>query len=281
MRRSVRSQIATIGFVLAGTPAALAAQATLRGRVVADSARAPVVGAQVTVVRGEPLASTDSTGRFRLAGLRQGDVLVVVRALGFRAETTLVELDVDEFEMRDIRLTRQAQELAGVTVAGEKARSLADRLSGFDERRKMGIGTFIDRQMLEKFANRRTADVLQATAPGTSLKHGTGLKAWVATGRDQTSGHGAFQGGGCLTLLDRADCQAGARPACYMDVYLDGALVYNSGNRDKAPLFDINSVAPESIESLEVYAGASQVPAMYSRTGSNCGVLLIWTRSSR
>ncbi|MBK9977878.1 MAG: hypothetical protein IPP20_08100 [Gemmatimonadetes bacterium] len=45
------------------------------------------------------------------------------------------------------------------------------------------------------------------------------------------------------------------------------------------PLHDVNSIPPEQIESIEAYAGASQVPAQFNRTSGGCGVLVIWTRS--
>jgi hypothetical protein len=65
-----------------------------------------------------------------------------------------------------------------------------------------------------------------------------------------------------------------------MDVYLDGSLVYQYGNTPPQPLFNMNDLAPSSIEGIEVYSSTSQVPAAYNRTSSGCGVVLIWTRIS-
>jgi hypothetical protein len=42
--------------------------------------------------------------------------------------------------------------------------------------------------------------------------------------------------------------------------------------------FDISMIAPEQVEAVEFYAGPAQTPLKYSRMGSNCGVLVIWTR---
>lgn len=74
-----------------------------------------------------------------------------------------------------------------------------------------------------------------------------------------------------------SDVAAGARPACFMDVYLNGALVFDSRTPGNG-LFDVNSVSPEHIAGIEVYTSTAQIPAKYDRTGGGCGVLLIWTR---
>ena len=62
-----------------------------------------------------------------------------------------------------------------------------------------------------------------------------------------------------------------------MDVYLDGILIWDEGQRQQG-LFDINSLDLGAIEGIEVYTSAAQIPAQYNRTSHGCGVLLIWTR---
>ena len=37
-------------------------------------------------------------------------------------------------------------------------------------------------------------------------------------------------------------------------------------------------IPPERVEAMEFYAGAAETPMRYSRMGSNCGALVIWTR---
>jgi hypothetical protein len=81
-------------------------------------------------------------------------------------------------------------------------------------------------------------------------------------------------------MLDDFDIAAGAPLACYLDVYLDGALIYDSTAR-KAPLFNLNSITASEIEAIEVYSSAAQVPAQYNKTSGGCGVMLIWTRVGR
>lgn len=267
---------------LAVPPLAVGAQGSIRGEVLAGPQRAPVRGAAVGIAGGSVRVATDSLGHFALVAVPLGERLVIAAAPGFRPETVTVDLDVDVLEISPIVLQPAVQTLSGVAVTGE-ATSTAARLSGFEERRKFGNGSFIDRRMLDRFANKQTADVLAALAPGVSVRRGRGMKSWAATARAPFTSGGAFgQAGGFQ--LDRSDLAAGARPACYMDVYLNGALVYNakassSGPASAIPLFDLNSISPEQIESIEAYASAAQVPAQFNRTSGGCGVLVIWTRT--
>ena len=266
--------LALAALTLSGDP--LRAQGTIRGQVVSGAPRTLLHGATVSVARGGPAATTDSLGQFVVAGVAMGERLLIAMAPGFRAETLVVDLDVDVLELSPITLQRVPQSLAGVTVTGE-ATTMASRISGFEERRRFGNGAFIDRAMLERFANRQTSDVLAALAPGVSIRRGRGMKAWASSGRTPSTSGGTFGLAGGFQL-DKSDIAAGARPACYMDVYLNGALIYNSKGGG-IPLHDVNSIPPEQVESIEAYAGASQVPAQFNRTSGGCGVLVIWTRS--
>lgn len=76
---------------------------------------------------------------------------------------------------------------------------------------------------------------------------------------------------------DAFNRKQGAKPDCYNDVYIDGAMLYGAGLAGE-PLSDIDSLSPSTIEGVEFYSGPSQVPARYNKTGSVCGVQLIWTR---
>ena len=109
--------------------------------------------------------------------------------------------------------------------------------------------------------------------PGVRVRRGSN-KIWVASGRAINAGQCAFCRPGNLLPIDIA---AGARPACYMDVYLDGVLIFDS-SKSQYGLFDVNTLQPETIAGIEVYTSASQIPAKYNRTAGGCGVLLIWTR---
>jgi hypothetical protein len=253
------------------------AQGEIAGRVMsADSGRPPVSGAEAAIARLRLTALSDSSGRFRFRNVPPGAHLIVFRAIGFSSESSTVTIDFDEVVSSEVVLTRAT----GGTVLPERVvtapgASPPAKLVEFVERQKLGTGHFINRDQLAKAEGgfRQTGDLV-SLAPGVVVRRGSN-KIWVASGR--------AWGGGCafctrsVQSLSPADVAAGARPACFMDVYIDGAMVFDSKHPENG-LFDINSVPPEHIAGIEVYAGTAQIPAKYNRTGGGCGVLLIWTR---
>jgi hypothetical protein len=252
------------------------AQGEVSGRVLtADSLPLPVAGAEASIPRLQLTVQSDSLGRFRLKDLPAGMHLIVVRAVGFRAESSSVSLQKDDVLSIDLRLARSEATTLPERVVTAPAERTPAKLVEFVERQKTGTGHFIDRKHLEKAEGgmRQTGDVI-STIPGIVVRRGSN-RIWVATGRAISTGC-AF----CAMSvgeLDAADVAAGARPACFVDVYLDGALVFDS-RQARLGLFDINTIPPEHIAGIEVYTSAAQIPAKYNRTGNGCGVVLIWTR---
>jgi hypothetical protein len=254
------------------------AQGELSGRVMsADSGRPPVQGAEASIPKLGRTAMSDSVGRFSLKGVPPGEHLMVVRAIGFKSESSTVFIDRDEVISSDVVLTRTTP-----TALPERRIEAADerppaKLVEFMERKKTsGTGHFITREEIAKAEGgvRQTGDVI-AMIPGVRVRRGSN-KIWIASGR-AVGGMKCMFCSNALTGLDKADIAAGARPACFMDVYLDGVLVYDSRHPENG-LFDVNTVPPEHIGGIEVYASGGQVPAKYNRTANQCGVVLIWTR---
>lgn len=254
----------------------LGAQGVLAGTVVDRQAGAPLSAVRVSAPRLQVEAVSDSNGRFRLAPLPAGEHLVHVSRAGFMADSFLVSVGPNETVSRDILLLRAATRLTEVRVRGEPTASEVAKLVGFRERMKAGFGEFLDRAAIERWEGRRTGDML-ALLPGLDVRRSLGSKAWAVGARAVSSGKCAFCSEDRKRVLDPADIEAGAGVACYADVYLDGALVYNSTSRG-APLFDLNSLLPESIAGVEYYAGPARLSVEFNRTSGGCGTLLIWTR---
>lgn len=275
VRDGIRVLLAAVLLALA-VPLDAGAQGEIAGRVmVADSGRPPVAGAQASIARLRLTTTSDSSGRFRFRNVPPGAHLVVLRAIGFQAESSTVTMDFDEVVSWEVTLKRATGTVLPERVVTAAGATVPAKLVEFTERQQLGIGRFISRDQLAKAEGgvRQTGDVI-SLVPGVVVRRGSN-KAWVASGR-ATSVKCAF----CtftVSELTKCDQAAGARPACFMDVYLDGALIYDSKHPENG-LFDINSVPPDHIGGIEVYTGAAQVPAKYNRTGGGCGVLLIWTR---
>jgi hypothetical protein len=126
--RSTRALL--VGFVLAGLPAALQAQAqastgVIRGRV-SDSTGAPLAGATVTLRQRETNAqrtlNTNASGVFVATLLQVGHYDVRARALGFReSKRDSLALRLGETVQTDFTLAPQAMQLEELTVSAEPA----------------------------------------------------------------------------------------------------------------------------------------------------------------
>ena len=277
VRRSKPSELIPViiaASLLASIGRVASAQGEISGRVLAaDSGRPPVIGAEVSIASTRMRVLTDSSGRFRFKDLPAGEHLVVLRAIGFRAESSMVMVDRDESVSLDVVLTRAIGTVLPERVVEAPAARTPAKLVEFTERQKFGIGHFINRDQLAKAEGglRQTGDII-SLIPGVRVRRGSN-KIWIATARAISTGC-AFCSASALNQADRA---AGARPACFMDVYVDGIMVFDSRHPANG-LFDVNTIQPEHISGIEIFTSAAQIPPKYNRTGNGCGVLLIWLR---
>lgn len=229
-------------------PAHAQDRALLHGRVIADSSEVAISGVEISLSVPGLTVTSDSLGLFRLAGIPPGSHRVTVRKLGFlpaTADLTFARGDsIDaEFVLTPV-----------VTVLGEVAvtTTLLDRrLIGFAERRKFGIGSFL---------NSKELDAAPGTRLSEKLRHLPGLA--VVHSRDPSKPIRIVSTRGSGSILQPSR-------VCEVTIFLDGV---------PAPDLRVNDMQPGEIAGLEWYAGASQVPPQYSGTRNGCGALLVWTR---
>jgi hypothetical protein len=257
-------------------PAAAQANGSIAGRVVSVATAAPLAGADVLLRPGNRRAATDSSGRFRFTEVAPGEVTLLVRLIGFAPDSARINVKPnDDVDVR-IELKRAAaQPLDTVTVAGQEQALDRGKLAEYYKRKQFGTGRFFDSDILEKERDGQLAEIISSRAPGLRLvRSRMANMTFVASGR--RSANTFF---GTRPTITQFDKDGGADPrACYVDVYLDGVPVYKFGSTIPDPLFDINALRPETVAAIELYVGAAQVPLQYNRTGSLCGVLLIWTK---
>lgn len=63
---------------------------------------------------------------------------------------------------------------------------------------------------------------------------------------------------------------------CQVQYLLDGFPAFVS--HPSEPIFVDQLVRPIEIEAIEIYRGPAETPAQFRRPGSDCGVVVIWTR---
>ncbi|MGQ0702662.1 MAG: hypothetical protein ACT4PM_05965, partial [Gemmatimonadales bacterium] len=144
---------------------------------------------------------------------------------------------------------------------------------GFEERRRMGFGKFIDSTVLRANEHRRVVDLLRgisgirfvlrspSCAPGGRTCAPPEL--WALSGRT------ARVGGEC--------------PATIM---MDGNTIYESNDhRDprtgvllKPPPHWNREFYVSEFEAIEVYRSAAELPIEFSGPSGQCGVIMLWTR---
>ena len=258
---------------------ALAARGSVfTGVVVADSTHAPIPLAEVALPELNKSETTNSRGEFRITGIPAGEHRVSVRRIGYGAADARLAFNGTETVERRVVLGR------AITLEPVKVTATAsDKMrASFDENMRVGLGHFMTRDQIAKYDGMELATVL-STIPTTGVANGRG-RSWVTSRRRPPAlcpPASTPQGVVCLQnhgfyVPDTAEMQQGMPIECWALVYLDGVL--QNGTKEPTEPFDLKQVPPERIDKMEFYAGAAETPSQYSRMGSNCGVLVIWTR---
>ncbi|MBC7896104.1 MAG: carboxypeptidase regulatory-like domain-containing protein [Cytophagaceae bacterium] len=223
---------------------------SLRGRVLRSGGR-PVGGARVRFSESGAEAMANGDGYFHLDSLPLGSFTIDARAIGFLPVTRSVDFVEGQVTTADFVLESRQSYLDTVRVVSRRLMDTPQHLE-FLARKKLGFGTFLDEEDIEKRNPMFVSDVLRVVPGVTVLPGGFG-------------GSVRFRNTG------------GFAQYCVPAVFIDGMQV-----------FDISSlgletvVSPEIVRAIEVYPRPLQVPAQY-RTTNGCGSLVIWTgpRSTR
>ncbi len=265
-RLRVRS-IALLIALAAASPGGLRAQgatATLAGRVIDAESRAPVPGVRVELARVDRIVETDSAGTFRLAGLVPELATVRLVRIGYAPVERNVTLYPGRTVTVEYAMTREAAVLPEVSVEGRPAEySGSPIMAGFEERRRMGGGVFLDEAQLRRYESRRMADVLRGASGIRVLMDGQ--SAFVASNRQQVR-----------------SIRTGPGLPCYLDIIVDGELYWSmtrSQNRDDGKAPNINSIlATSELGAIEIYNSTASIPQKYRSIGNACGAIMFWTK---
>jgi hypothetical protein len=214
----------------------------LSGTVVSVVGKRPLAGAQVGIVDG-PVTRANERGEWTLVQTPTGTRTLESRALGYYPERRKVDIVANAPPINIALATLQAV-LDTVKV---RASRVADRHnSGFEDRRKSGMGYYMRADDIARRAPLETADIFKSV-PGITV-----------------IGDSIMMRGGGLSHL------------CNPTIYING---HDISSRDQAVSgSDINDwVRPNEVMAIEVYAGTG-VPMEYQRPLESCGSILIWTK---
>jgi hypothetical protein len=234
--------------------------AGLAGFVLTDSTQQPIAGAEVSFPELGRTAMSDEKGQFRILDVPAGEQHVQVRRLGYGPADTTLRFVAGQALVRSFVLPR------AVTLQAVDVNAEAVRIRSFDEHKRTGLGRFMERAEIEKFGGMNTSTMLSAM-PGLDVIH-VRTAAYVLSPR-APPGSGVY-------VASRTERAAGMpAAACYAQVYVDGVLM--NGIKEPTEPYDVNQILPDDIQAIEFYAGAAETPFEYSRMGSSCGVLVVWT----
>ena len=261
--------------LLSLVPAALHAQTdTLHGRVsgrVIDPMRAPIPEAEVLWQGDRRSVLTRTDGSFALEFPARGEVVILIRRPGYNAQALRIDLRRTASWEGDIMLVPGSFKLPDIEVIAVNAKPAryanTHKYDEFFQRQKLGIGTFISREQIEKSNAMHTIELLRGIS---------GIYTNVGNPGDPTSADIRF-----------TRCSGQSKVAVFVDGQMMIGGGFNSrptpGIRDSNPraysvelAAQLERIAPSGIEMVEIYRGASQIPGVYHWDG--CGVIAIWTR---
>jgi hypothetical protein len=217
--------------------------------VVSDTNLTPLHAAFVTII-GTPIrVGTGPNGRFRITKLQPGQYLLIVKRVGYRPTSGVIDVPAADTVRLSYTLEPIATNLPTVNVT-EKPFSI--RMGDFLARRRAGFGEFLTQEQIEaKNAVYATELIRSFKTVNVSPNRSSVLTEWFA-----------------LSHREGANPSLGA---CPMTVYLDNVPLPTPFNLDLLP-------APKDLGGIEVYSGAATIPPQFSGFDRGCGVILVWTR---
>ena len=223
-----------------------ARKASVSGKVVLEGSAARA-GSRVELIGTDVVAMTNESGEFTMTNVPSGSQVLLARHLGYGAATATVELNSREPQKVTITLPKFVAIMDPVLVTARRTAAL-DR-TGFNQRRRSGVGYYIGPDQLKNASAFRLSDILRRV-PGLRVSYDGGHNEEVIS----SSRAGGLSGQSCVQYyIDDMPWMA-AWPG------------------------DINGfVNPSEVVAVEVYQGPT-APPQYTRGMSSCTTIVLWTR---
>jgi hypothetical protein len=217
-------------------------QAKLTGRVLSVTG-APVSGARVQLEGTIHTTTSKSDGTFGLDSLPSGSQVVIARRIGYNPVEQPVELSASTPATVVLRFDQAVAMLPTVTTEAQVETGL-DAV-GFNTRKKMGMGSYLDTKQIDNLQAPKFTDILRVV-PGLRVQT-SGYDTQVY---DQRS-----QGTGCVNYV------------------VDGSpwVSMNPGDIDAY-------LIPSNVGAIEVYHGIETPPQYITPGQSGCATIVIWTK---
>jgi Carboxypeptidase regulatory-like domain len=215
---------------------------------VTDSNLVPIHAAFVSILGTNIRVGTGPNGRFRIVRVPAGRYLVVVKRVGYRPTSGVVEVPASD-TLRLSYTLEQVTELEAVRIVEQSASA---RMGEFEARRRVGWGEFMTADEIEQRNSVFATELFRKfTSINVSPSRTSSMTEYYPLSKRE---------GGTLSL-----------GACPMQVYVDQVAMPSPFNLDLLP-------PPRDLAGIEVYSGASTTPPQFSGFNRGCGVILVWTK---
>lgn len=231
---------------------------------VADSTGRPVPGSLVRIDSTDWRPTSDS-GTIQLAGIAPGRHLLEARAIGYAVSAFHVRLDPNDAASVGMTLHRAATVTLNDVVVKASPDTLRppvatrhDWTEGFAHRKQFNVGgVFLDQGQIERRGAYKMTQLL-ANLPGVEVREV----------RNEFGEYNPY-------IVMRGVSTVGGE-TCPISYFLDGHPYSLSQGETVDQI-----IQPHDVQAVEVYPGASQVPARFkTATSARCGVIVIWSRSA-
>lgn len=226
---------------------ALAQTGIITGTVM-DTKQQPIIGAAV-VVKGTTLGgASDVNGKFRIEGVKPGNVVVQASYLGYRSKTANVTVEAGKTATVAIALEEDVQMLEEAVVIGYGTTQTRDLT---------GSVTAIQSKTFQQGNFASPEQMIIGKTPGVRI----------------TSSGGAPGSGSSIRIRGGTSLNASNEPLIVLDgVPLEGTGIAGAGGT-------LSLINPDDIETFTVLKDASAA-AIYGSRGAN-GVIIITTKKGK
>lgn len=217
--------------------------ATLVRGVVRDPTGAPLAGARIRLSGAEDEVRADARGAFQIPARALGSQLIDVRMIGFVPMRRVVDVEPGTGTDVDLTMSDFPMEIDTVRVLARRpARREAE--AGFESRRRLGHGEFLDAETIERRRPLVFSDLLRGM-PGTEIRSVD-----------------------MMTRVVQMRASDG-RGSCVPVIIVDGVrLNHVEMNIDDA-------IPAEMVRAIEVYPRRIQAPPEFQTP--DCGSVVVWT----
>lgn len=269
--------LAVAGAIVYAPPVLAQSTGTLTGILREDSTARPIASAEISIDALKRSTVTDANGRFVLSDIAAGIRTISIRRLGYRPRTVEVAFLAGEIVDKPFTLTIVPAALDTLRVRAGSGRVLIG-YEAFYDRRDRGFGKLLDSADLAKFPGIQMSSLLEGEL-GVRVVHPPPCAPYSPRKVN------------CVSTLTHAVAMASGGGNCAMKVMLDDMIMARGGQIDGRETagpasarhswystFDLTSVNLVTLEKVELYRRAAEVPPEYQSDDIGCGLLVMWSR---